>query len=266
METIVFFYRSTHGDLSKRKENSRPPFFSKLSCLRSFIRAVDKLSCDYKIFFCNDTPIPNDRLELMGKYGEVINMSHLGNGGSQRFIFKLAKNQRSELIYFAEDDYLYIDTAFVSAVNTMFILNNIDYFTLYDHPDRYKNLRSDPRTKSRIYLTNESHWRVTSSTCMSYGCRTKTFKKDFLKHYIFTIGVDRNDSLAKRIFNRLITMFQYYSWDQSMWHCIQGIKPYYFVFPKRRLISPIPSLASHMEKSTLAPFIEWANISRQGEI
>ena len=62
------------------------------------------------MIFLNDGPIPEDRLQVMEKSGEVLARSKLGARGSMRAALDIPVVRawpHRPLVWFAEDDYLY---------------------------------------------------------------------------------------------------------------------------------------------------------------
>ena len=135
---LHIFYRSTGGDNKK----DRPPYYSKMLCLRSFLRAFARVRDRASITFVNDGPMPDDRLAVMGEWGTIVSFPGLGNSPSYRETLALALALPPDsLVYFAEDDYLYTEPALEKMLAAFDELPRIDYVTLFDHLDRY--LRTD---------------------------------------------------------------------------------------------------------------------------
>jgi len=94
-------------------------------------------------------------------------------------------NERSDYLMFAEDDYLYKDSAITKCIDVMEDNRHIDYITPYDHPDHYSlpihlPLRGDIPT-----LSNGIEWRGVGSTTCTFLTRKKILgqdKKDFLSY------------------------------------------------------------------------------------
>ena len=53
--------------------------------------------------------------------------------------------------------------------------------------------------------------------------------------------------------------------DRTIWRCTQGEKEFFWKFPKRTLIGPIPSLATHMDPEGLSPNVDWEAIAEEVE-
>lgn len=238
--TIHFFYRSTGGDNGK----DRPAFHSKMLCLRSFLRAWQHVRSRATLTFINDSPMPDDRLHVMGEWGKIISFPGLGNSQSYRQVLALATALPStDLVYFAEDDYLYKQEAFTQMVHAFAELPTVEYITLFDHLDRYLRTDDAGGGRSRVMLAVDRHWPTVESTCMTFSARIHALKRDVWIHRLFTIPRTPR--------------------DRHIWRCTQGLTYFFWKFPKSRLISPIPSLATHLDPSALAPHTDWAAIATE---
>ena len=133
--TLHLVYRSYGGENTKR----RPPYYSKLLTLLSFIRAAERVP-DADVVFVNDGPIPEDRLHLMTGAGSVISMGDTAAGMRASYVFALDLPDREgwaadDVVMFVEDDYLFTADAFV-ALTSAIDDPSIDYFSLYgERPD-----------------------------------------------------------------------------------------------------------------------------------
>jgi hypothetical protein len=237
---LHIFYRSTGGDNKK----NRPPYYSKMLCLRSFLRAFARVRDRASITFVNDGPMPDDRLAVMKEWGRIVSFPGLGNSPSYRETLALAVALPEEgLVYFAEDDYLYTEPALEMLLAAFDTLPEIEYVTLFDHLDRYIRTDDSRRGYSRVYLAGGMHWRTVESTCMTFGARVEALKNDAWIHKLGTVPKTPR--------------------DRAIWRCTQGEKEFFWKFPKRTLIGPIPSLATHMDPEGLAPNIDWVAVARE---
>ena len=241
---INFIYRASPGH---SKKESRPDYFDKKNCLVSFLKSVSKLPSNNcgTLIFLNDGDIENSLLALMNSVdSEIINLSGVGNSESLRYAHSLVLTRDwddGDLIYFAEDDYLYRKEALQYLLNASVDINEADYFTLYDHPDRYTRKDDVRNGLSKVYINRDCHWRTVESTPQSFGVRIKAFKRDAWIH-------------------KLGTMFNTPR-GREMFRAVQGIGKYRWKFPKHMLISPIPSLATHMETEFLSKNIDWQEVN-----
>lgn len=237
---LTVFYRSTGPDRFPR----RPPYFDKLTCLRSFLLAFRAVRHRASIVFLNDGPVPEDREDLMRRHGTVIALPGIGNSPSFRRCVESALALRDEAIaYFAEDDYLYLEPALERMMAVFDTVPAADYVTLYDHLDRYTR-RDDARGgMSRIAVAGGQHWRTVESTCMTFGARVRRLRSD---RWVLRLGTAPKQRPK----------------DRLMWRLLQGQHLFRWKFPKRMLLGPVPSLASHMDTASLAPVVDWEAVAR----
>lgn len=237
---MTILYRST-GD---EKKEGRPVFFAKLLCLHSLLQSVQYVQPPANIVFINDGHMPNDRLWIMQSHGKIVSLEGIGNSQSYRVALDMALQlPDDQIVYFAEDDYLYTPSAFTQMLDLFRDLPVINYVTPYDHPDRYTRTDDARGGFSRVYIAGGMHFRTVESTCMTYGARVKSLRSDAWIHRLFTkFNTPR---------------------DRGMWRMILGLKQYGLKFPKRTLVGPIPSLATHMVSTLMAPNVDWQAVSSE---
>ncbi len=235
---IHFIYRSTWKDGKK----TRPVGFSKSLSLYSFIRALEHVKTPNTVTFFNDGEMPEDRLALMRTFGtEVIQTGGIGNSASYNATLDYVKKatwDRDDIVVFQEDDYMFTESAIIKLIDATSTIRDVDYFTMYDHLDRYTRTDDKGLSRIRIYWTGDHHWRIVESTCMSFASRFHILLKDMWMH---------------RLFSKLK-----YPRDRMMWYCIQGIGMFGWKWPNHRLVGPIRSLTTHMEIESMAPGVDWA--------
>lgn len=160
-------------------DNSYPkvklPGATKEFCLQNFISIfpVDDMIiiCDN----CNSATIEMVKKQTLGK-AELL-FTNLSNAGSFRKAMDVAMSfQNNELIYMAEDDYIYKSDLHLKDI--IEALEIVDYVTLYDHPDKYQS-EYNFGEKCTVFKTKATHWRTTSSTCMTFATKVKTLKEDW---------------------------------------------------------------------------------------
>lgn len=239
MRRLAVYYRSTGPDRFPR----RPPYFDKLGCLRSFLLSVRHVKDRLSVTFVNDGPVPDDRAAVMANWGRVVQLAGIGNSPSFRETVRLALEQPDgTTAYFAEDDYLYVEPAFTRFLEVLDEAPWADYVTLFDHLDRYtRNADARGRPSREVDLAGQ-HWRTVESTCMTFGARVGKLRAD-------------------RSIVRLCTIPRRRPKDHIMWQMLQGIGPFAWKVPKRTLVGPVPSLATHCDAAGLAPLVDWAGIA-----
>jgi len=234
-------YRACSGECME----IRPAFFSKLRCLKNFLWVLRQVtSASFCLIY--DGELREDFRTLVEPIGEIDVLSNVGNSGSFWHAFQKALTfPDSDIIYFVEDDYLHCLEAIVKLVECFEDVPT-DYVTLYDHPMRYRlNCQPDgdwPLNENGIYVSRSHHWRTVESTCMTFAARTKVLREDRL---IFEMHTCRTCKPA----------------DRELFRHLQGLGKYSQLSPQRRLVGPMPSLATHCHKLWLAPIVDWKKLA-----
>lgn len=240
MSELFVVYRSTGSDRFPR----RPPYFDKLVCLKSFLLSFRHVKGRGRILFLNDGPVPEERVALMRRWGSVVELPGLGNAPSFRRAVASALTMPDDAIaYLAEDDYLHLEPALDRMMSVFGVIRAADYVTLYDHLDRYTRTDDVHGGRSHVILAAGQHWRTVDSTCLTFGARVGRLRRD---HWIV----------------RLATMPKKRPKDHLMWRLIQGDRAFAWKFPKRMLLGPVPSLATHLDTRSLAPLVDWAAVAQ----
>jgi len=225
---MKILYRISEGGNLKVK----PDFVNdKKSMFLHFIRIFK----NHDIFVFADN-VNEELFHFLNSHSDPITIirTSLGNNDSFLYVLDFALthfNDENEIIYFAEDDYIYKKNADMMLQEGLQIS---DYCSLYDHPDKYINHNEggpNPFIEkggewTRVMISEHSHWKLTNSCCMTFGARVKTLRLDrdiFYKH-----GV--------RDFNLFCELVQE-----------RG----------RLLVSCLPSYSTHGETQWLAPFVDW---------
>ncbi|HTA75202.1 MAG TPA: hypothetical protein VK733_13050 [Gemmatimonadaceae bacterium] len=239
---ITAFYRTFDGDNTK----PRPPYYSKRLAFESFLQSWCRVpASSRRLVIAVDSPrLPRSVESLVESHAdEVRYLGQRGNSLAYRAVLAASTELDDDgLVYHAEDDYLYHPDAFPELLAAAARLPRAHYFTLYDHRDRYT--RSDDAHLGRrefIALGGNRHWRACESTCMTFAARTRTLKRDAFLHRLMTGNKFPHDRL--------------------LWRIAQGIGMFWWKVPKRVLISPMPSLATHLDPEFIAPVVDWAEVA-----
>jgi hypothetical protein len=281
---LSVIYRSTGPESGPTRPDTgkaRPAHFSKLVSLLSFLRSMESSKELDQVVFLNDGPMPNDRLELMAASGEIVNLPGLGKSRSLRAALSLVDTRGwddTDIVYLAEDDYLYQPESLTSLASAAKDIRQASYFSLYDYPGHYVSSTIDPgaerlvprRLETHVFWAGGRHWRSSMSTTHSFAARVSALRQDSWVHWLGTRAAEPSDF--------------------AMWLASQGLGAYRLVhligkgrgiptnralaraalrallsrrgFASRRLlISPMPSLATHLESKYLAPGIDWAYVA-----
>ena len=198
---------------------ARPDFYDKHSCLASLVRAVEQLGEDAgELLFVNDGPIPSPRMELMAAAGEIIQLHAGSNRGSYRATIDVPREREwpdDDLVWFAEDDYLYERDALTVLRDGAAALPQASYFSLHSpyaldrsrgrwHPIERAELGAagDPDAVS----VGTVRWFHGLSTTSTFGVRVGTLHQDrrLLRAVPFTGG----------------------AWDHTTCLLVQGQRPF----------------------------------------
>ena len=182
-------YRSYAGENSK----PRPSYYSKELALVSMLRAVAaqrRQGGRVEISFLNDGQIPAESVDTMARHGEVVPIV----GGSARRSYRAALGWAAaqnwpgeDLVWFAEDDYLYAEDALVQLMDAAANVRGADYFSLWGHLALDTAAPcSAPRTRAREMSVDDQdavemsgiRWYRQMSTTSTFGARVATLHED----------------------------------------------------------------------------------------
>lgn len=229
-------------------------FEKSLGALRTKVWAIlDGCPPEYESLF-------RETLSACNTYLTIVSLNKAGNLATfAAQIDLLLKQTEAEYVYFAEDDYFYFPSALEKMVEFMRQNPDVDFVTPYDHPDNYVN----PSARERHFVRpfGDRYWRTASSTCLTFLTSRERLRKT---HRMFrTYSRGNGDyplwqSLTQRLqlFNPRIhahDAFRLKAW-LKVWRW--GI-PSLLTNRRYQLWSPLPTLATHMESTCLAPLVDW---------
>ncbi|KKP88977.1 MAG: hypothetical protein UR93_C0005G0033 [Berkelbacteria bacterium GW2011_GWA2_35_9] len=227
----IYYRISNNSEKKERLSNA-----TKEHCLTIFLREFDREDNQIEIVADNVTEKKlKDFIFSQQKKNLSIEETALGNTQSFKYVLKKAcqLDDLDEMIFFAEDDYLYLPNSDQVLKEG---LGRADYVSLYDHPDKYQDglnpFVKDGGEKTKVILTQSSHWKFTNSSTMTFASQVKTLKADY--------------KLWER---RLVDTYPY---DFKAFRDLRR--------RGRKLITPIPSLSTHAEPKFLAPLIDWSRV------
>lgn len=175
----------------------------------------------------NDTYIDHD--EMGRKYEKRVEAPDLEKASGYLmydFIYTNIDHMKDDdIIYIVEDDYLHLRGWPAVVENLYSIYQDLNYFTLYDHPDKYSQRYAGLSTT--LLMSNYCHWRTVPSTCGTFGGRKKDWVEDKQIHHY-----DLGDH------NKFLKLNQ----------------------KKKHILSAVPGLATHCVNGWVAPFRDWANV------
>lgn len=167
----------------------------------------------------------------------VVRTNSNGNGFAANIALDMAMKVETDYVYFVEDDYLHLSDSYEVLMQGLEIS---DYVSLYDHPDKYLPgsqggnpfIDEDGGEVTKVFLTEDTHWKLTNSTTMTFATSVDVLKKDRKVWKQFTNHKHPNDF---QCFLRLREM-------------------------GRSLITPIPARSTHCDIPWVAPLVRWENV------
>jgi hypothetical protein len=168
------------------KGNNKPklPGATKEVCFKNFIDCFG----NEKIIVIADNCKPETLQMLKNNFLQEIIDVNIGNTASFHLARKSALLQPDEeIIFFAEDDYLYLENKNLFEVIREG-LEKVEYLTLFDHPDKYFKEYGAPVNLdlcpgfvgevSPIYRTKSTRWKLSGCACMTFATKVIHLKED----------------------------------------------------------------------------------------
>jgi hypothetical protein len=141
------------------------------------------------------------------------------------------KCKDTDLVYILENDYLHVSDWVDKILDIFQTFEGLNYVSLYDHMDKYFHPLYDDLV-SKIFVSNNHHWRTIISTCGSYITTKKIFDEDYDVHTGVAIPVG----------------------DHHKWIFLNETK-------ERFILTPVPGLSTHCMEGLMSPTINWQIIS-----
>jgi len=226
---MKIIYRISDAGYSKVK----PDYISNENCLSNF---VDAFGWEDLHIIADNVSEETDAMMLKYVPQACIEYVEVGNGAGT---FNLALDlallyEDDDIVYFLENDYIHTPDAKKILAEGFDI--GASFVSLYDHPDKYlsPDRGGNPYCEggsedTRVYLTGNSHWKITNSTTMTFAAKVKTLKKTESILREFTNETHPHD----------FQMFLKLREDNEL------------------LITPIPGRSTHGESAWLSPLIKW---------
>lgn len=194
---------------------------------------------------------------------EIISLQKAGNEATfRRQLEILSAQSEADLVYFAEDDYLHLPKALEEGVAFMRRHQDADFLTLADHADYY--VKYIHVSRGRECQEGQHRWRTVASTCLTFMARQPSLLAAI---DVFATYGRKNPDLALWL---ALTKYQVV----NPWYVLRSLRDGLFFTAshllawryawrnilfgsQRSLWAPMPSLATHLESSGLAPGIVW---------
>jgi hypothetical protein len=252
--------------------SKRMPIYSedklKLSefCLKSFKKSLGSLKVKIIVLLDN---CPAEYETLFFKYFDekdlkLVKLSGVGNRATFGLQIEFLVNQNdAEVVYFAEDDYFFLPNQFAEMIEFLKHHPDVHFVSPYDHPDYYTRDIHNHKYEIRAYATH--HWRTAVSTTLSFlttkQILTKT--KNVLNKYYESNAPDYSIWMSITKYNVLnpFKIMKYLFYNKIYFVMIARAWIYCWrqiLFGRRwKLWVPMPTIATHMEKRFLPPYIDW---------
>lgn len=241
------------------------------ACLRSFRRSLGTLRAKVWVLLDGCPPEYEDLFRKYFTEKDLILMPLPGVGNHQTFLKQieiLAGQEDAEFVYFAEDDYFYLPDQFHLMTGFMRAFPDVDFISPYDHLDCYTlDLHRKPKW---LRVHGDHHWRTAASTCLTFLTSREILRQT---QHIFRTYARRNfdcsvwlsltkESLVRPVdfcrwavreplFAKITVRAWMFGWAQILFG------------KRRRLWTPVPGIATHMDAKALSPTIDWAGLMRE---
>ena len=220
---IHIFYR--HYNISGNDFKGRPNGFDYKKCFINLLNTIKNTDVKLHVVFDG-----NIKSNFIYKYKDKFILHEIKAGNDQSSFFQtweIAKNiqmEKNDLVYFLENDYLHVN-GWVQKITELFSTYKLlHYVSLYDHNDKYF-LPIYEDLVSKIFVTENHHWRTTPSTCGSFIITRELLELDY--DINTTIMGDHNKFLQLA--------------EER----------------NRMVITPIPGLSTHCMEGLMSPTINW---------
>lgn len=244
-----------------RNSQTRPSWFSEEICLKSLILSLldfNKNGGDFKlkVIVDNSDGMTKGDYSMLKKYLKVVDakidpQNFKSNTRSYQYALNLAiaENGTNDTCFLIEDDYLFTKNA-ITVLYKAYQDLSCDYLTPYDHPVRYDHdfyLGPDiPHWENKMFLSSNFHFRSQESTCMTFLASARILAEDRSIHIRFSAADTKCPN------------------DRELFRSLQHLGKYAKLkSPRRLLLGPIPSVATHSHKDYLAPCIDWNIIAQE---
>lgn len=239
-------------------------------CLRSFKESLGSLRA--KIWVLLDG-CPDNYADLFRKYFEdrdlvLIPLSQAGNQATfGQQIDILSGQEDSDLVYFAEDDYVYLPDQFSRMIEFLRSNEDVHFISPFDHRDCYTlDIHNRPKW---LRVCAGHHWRTAASTCLTFLTRRRTLQQtegvfrtycrrnhdcslwlSLTKHSVFSVAQFSRFVLRQPLFAKIIAKAWIFDWTQIL-------------FGKRmKLWVPVPGIATHLDHHAMSPTVDWIGIMK----
>ena len=240
-------------------------------CLRSFKESLGILRARIWVILDDCPPKYKNLFTRYFDLHDLVFVSFPGSGNaatSKAQIECLLEQNDAPYVYLAEDDYFYLPKQFEQMLRFLNAEPEAHFISPYDHPDYYSlGLHDHP---VRSIVCDKKYWRQSSTTCFTFLTTRAILRKTAPMFYTLSRrNYDNNIwmSLNKYPLLKPSILFRTLFGSGHLWKSV--IKAWFFgwrqiCFGTRwKLWTPVPTIATHMEKSGLAPGVDWPPILKE---
>ena len=233
-------------------------------CSASLYAALEGI--EYKLVVILDGC--DERYGALFPNAELIHTDAIGNQATFAKQLEILTSAETPFVYCSEDDYLYKPHAIRSMLQFLKTCVSGGFVSPIDHPDRYNNSVSEPRT-SEIRVSSSCHWRETGTACLTFMSSLEVFRRcvPTFKAYvggeqdsvtwlgITHFGLFSPSVIFRSLFFVIKRCFCKKVWFGNFIPLMAWYRHNYRIIITRRyrLWSPIPSLAFHLSSNTIPP-------------
>lgn len=232
---LVLFYRICDAG----RQVAKPSYITKENCLANAVEEFPLNKVEWHVLADN---IFDETYEMIQRYipKEHIERVSIGNGAKtfQKIYEEAMQLDDNSFVYFLEDDYVHAPGAMNYLIEAA-EKNYTDYYTLYDHPDKYEMEENliNPFSigggeYTRVFWSGSRHWKETNSTTMTLAAFADIIKRDQKTFWRWTSGK--------------------FPFDYSIFNDLRMCKG-------AILSCPIPSLSTHGDNHFAALGSEWGS-------
>ena len=233
-------------------------------CIKSFADGIKGLNA--KIYVILDSCPPEYKslfTDNLSNFNlEFIELEKAGNTVTFNKQIELLCNADSDFVYFAEDDFFYLENSITDLLDFA-KSNNIDFATSYDHLDYYTEKLHKNKFKEKKLFKNKEYYTHFSTTLTFLSSKKALIEnrgifESFLKKnwdvslwFVITTNYFRNPLKFIQLCFFNLQMFKMY------------VKAYLLTFKyvfrkkKYKLWVETPGTATHLEKAFLGPGVNW---------
>ncbi|MCW2608317.1 MAG: hypothetical protein JWO60_3010 [Frankiales bacterium] len=276
VQRLQAYYRVSSAGNGK----PRPPWFSKRLALQSFLAACAAAGPGVDVVFVADGGVPAELADLVRAGGPVVPVRGGDAPRSFRALLEVADAEDDALVWFAEDDYLYLPSALQQLRAAAAALPEVEYVGLYtpDNAAWHADHRSQPgrRGPAQRWDVRGTAWQRAWDSTTTFGLRGSALRRD----------------------RRLLALCSRTGgpWDNTTVTTVQGVPSYawphlygdLYLRPTRASaqrvvgrpllrglanlaalgaratwVAPVRSLATHAEAAHLAPGTDWEQVAAQ---